>query len=333
MHTVPTHSNVYEFIDPRQYKTPPLQDHTALVTGAGRGIGRTIAMTLAIAGANVICVSRSLAELEALVVEIGGLSTGAVAFAIQEDISLEGAGERIVSRAKQCQRDAGLTVGIDILVNNAAIDRLGPFYLEPRVSPNGPADGGSTESYTWPWWQVLKTNLLGPVQMTHAVLPYMLESNSGTLISIGSRNAGLPFPYMTAYSASKAALLRFHTDLDVELASREGRGTRASGIASFVVQPGNVATSITHTPGAINLQAAVEVDSFREMLEQSRGSCTESPDLVGWTIVKLIVSKDARALLTGRYVNAEQDLGVVLEAAKGGLIDDRALYELKIDEL
>ncbi|KAL2398708.1 hypothetical protein ABEF93_004180 [Exophiala dermatitidis] len=184
-----------------------------------------------------------------------------------------------------------------------------------------------------------------------------MARNRGTIMSLGSRNAGHSVPYMTAYSASKAALTRFHHDLDVELRDRNelrrsevrnsdevrtgsSRGkignppTRdVNGIATFVVHPGDVPTTIAHVPGAINMTAVREVDGMRDMLNSTKGCATETPELVAWTIVKLITDRRARSVLSGKYVDAVQDLEVVLQRAERGELERRRLYVLKIDEL
>ncbi|KAJ4524609.1 hypothetical protein HRR78_004730 [Exophiala dermatitidis] len=404
---VPIYSDVYPFIAPDQYfgrsdsesqsSLRPLHGSTALVTGAGRGIGRTIAITLAAAGADVICVSRTKAELDEVVAYINERDDenenntfangrgSARAWAVVADLSQPGAaygiraavatigsdhedqvadehdndddGRQRQQHEQNEQQQPPTFKFVDILINNAAIDRINPFYLEH-----------------WPWTNVISTNLLGPVQLIHAFLPGMMARNRGTIISLGSRNAGHSVFYMTAYSASKAALTRFHHDLDLELRDRNdlrrsevrsnvlGRGGFHSddevhnsdeevrtgnshgkignsvrgvvnGIATFVVHPGDVPTTIAHVPGAINMTAVREVAGMRDMLNSTKGCATETPELVAWTIVKLITDRRARSVLSGKYVDAVQDLEVVLQRAERGELERRRLYVLKIDEL
>lgn len=100
----------------------------------------------------------------------------------------------------------------------------------------------------------MEVNLRGPAAFTHAVLPGMLARQRGTIISIGSRNAIVSRPYSTAYSAPKAALLRFHHNLDLE--------TRDRNVYNYVVQPGNVPTTIAHGEGTINLTTPARVPGF-----------------------------------------------------------------------
>lgn len=82
----------------------------------------------------------------------------------------------------------------------------------------------------------------------------MLACQRGTIISIGSRNAIVSRPYSTAHSASEAALLRFHHNLDLE--------TRDRNVYDYVVQPGNVPTAIAHGEGTMNLTTAARVLGF-----------------------------------------------------------------------
>ncbi|KAL2431946.1 hypothetical protein ABEF95_004322 [Exophiala dermatitidis] len=257
-------------------------------------------------------------------------------------------------------------------MESAELGRIDPSTINTNSASAGSAPAPSWSD--WPWTKVISTNLLGPVQLIHAFLPAMMARNRGTIISLGSRNAGHSVPYMTAYSASKAALTRFHHDLDLELRDRNdlrrsevrsnvpGRGgfhsddevhnsheevrtgnspdkianppTRdVNDIATFVVHPGDVPTTIAHVPGAINMTAVREVDGMRDMLNSTKGCATETPELVAWTIVKLITDKKARSVLSGKYVDAVQDLEVVLKKAEEGELERRRLYLLKIDEL
>jgi hypothetical protein len=106
------------------------------------------------------------------------------------------------------------------------------------------------------------------------------------------------------------------------------------GIYSYVVQPGDVPTKLAHGDGVINIDAVRKTLQLRQMLEDTIGTSTETPELA-YTFVKLVVDQDAR-LLSEKYINPEQDLGEVLQEARNRnesrIIKER-LYMLKIDEL
>ena len=168
---------------------------------------------------------------------------------------------------------------------------------------------------------------LGPVDILINALPRMIQRRCGTIISIGSRSAVRTAPYSTAYSASKAALLRFHQNLDCEI--------RRHGICGYFLQPGNVLTSIAHQPGAINLETAMEVPGLKNMLQNTIGAATESQRLAAHTIVWLCVDERAK-MLSGKYVNVEQDIEAVMaDIIKGddSRIKLRNLYSMKLEEL
>ena len=139
-----------------------LSNLTAVVTGAGRGIGRAIALKFAAEGANIVCISRSVENSEKVAAEVRGL--GRTAWALAVDVSdataVSAAGEKILT-------DAGK---VDILVNNAGITRDG---LLMRMSDSD-------------WDMVLDTNLKGAFLFTKAFTRAFLKQRSGRIINISS---------------------------------------------------------------------------------------------------------------------------------------------------
>lgn len=224
-----------------------LKGFTAIVTGAGRGTGQATALALARSGANVACVARTSSELENVVTTISS-SYQVIAIAIVADVSEASAAEAI--RGSVLER-----IGpVDILINNAGINRINSTEHEDNFLS---------------WWRVIEVNLRGPVALVHAILPDMLSRGRGTIISIGSRNAAVNFSFMTAYSASKTALLRFHQCLELELKGR--------GVHNYFVQPGDVATDLTRSEDAINFETVEKVPELREMLEATVGRSRTPP--------------------------------------------------------
>ena len=137
-----------------------LNDKVALVTGAGKGIGKAIALALAAEGAHVGLIARSEADLSVLAAEIhanGGKASYAMA-----DISDRAAVESAVSLI------TGNLGPIDILINNAGTGKFGKFLeLEPDE-----------------WERQIKVNLFGVYYATRAVLPHMIERQSGDIVNI-----------------------------------------------------------------------------------------------------------------------------------------------------
>ncbi|MBI2316022.1 MAG: SDR family oxidoreductase [Betaproteobacteria bacterium] len=161
-----------------------LTGKSAIVTGAGKGIGRAIALAFAKEGVKVAVVARTRADIEAVAQEIR--SAGGEAIAVQADMANEGDVARMVEEAEQ-------RFGrIDILVNNAAVNLPYTRLLEVSASE---------------WNRVLAVNLTGAFLAMKAVLPAMIAQRSGKIINIGSVGARHGAAGRGPYRASKAALL------------------------------------------------------------------------------------------------------------------------------
>jgi NAD(P)-dependent dehydrogenase (short-subunit alcohol dehydrogenase family) len=187
----------------------PLEGRTALVTGAGRGIGRATAVLLAADGAQVLGVSRTVAELESLAADTG-------ADWIAADLAAPVDCARVVEEA---QRRLGR---IDILVNNAGIGSAGekPVWLQDPAR----------------WRQAMALNLDAPFELTRLVLPGMIERRFGRIVmvaSLASLAAGV-VPGMSAYAVSKHGLLGLVRAVAVEVAGY--------GVTCNAVLPGSVRT-------------------------------------------------------------------------------------------
>jgi 3-oxoacyl-[acyl-carrier protein] reductase len=186
-----------------------LSGQVALVTGGGRGIGRGIALELAGAGMRVAVAARSRDQVESTAEEIGGL-------AVTADVAARASVERMV---EESERELG---PIDLLVANAGVSPHEPYAWE--LDPEE-------------WWHVLEVNVLGVYLCCRAVIPGMLARGRGRIVITGSGAAYLPGARSTAYSASKAAAVRFGETLAAQL---EGR------IPVFPVSPGLVRTEMTN---------------------------------------------------------------------------------------
>ena len=181
---------------------------TALVTGAGRGIGRAIALSLAQAGWQVAITARSAIELE----ETSALSSNRM-LAVTADVTDP---PQVRAMVERVESELG---SIDLLVNNAGMaGPLGPFW------ENDPAE----------WWRNQEVNLRGPMLCCREIVPRMIARKSGRIVNVASGAGFQPFPELSAYVVSKTALIRFSEQLAFELAPH--------GIAVFPIQPGTVHT-------------------------------------------------------------------------------------------
>jgi NAD(P)-dependent dehydrogenase (short-subunit alcohol dehydrogenase family) len=211
-----------------------LQGKTAVVTGAGTGVGRELACEFARAGAKVACCGRREALLAQTVGRIE--MEGGTALAIQTDVTDRAQVEQMVARTLA---EFGR---IDLLFNNAGSFRsVAPVW---EVVPET-------------WWRDVTTNLYGSLLCCRAVLPHMRARNSGIIVNMdGGGGAHGPNLAGSGYGCSKAALLRFTEGLAREL-ELDG-----SAVLVFCINPGFVRTemteSIVSTPTGVKWQGFVQ---------------------------------------------------------------------------
>jgi 3-oxoacyl-[acyl-carrier protein] reductase len=200
-----------------------LSEARALVTGAGRGIGRAIGLALAREGAKVALVARTASEIEALADEIA--RAGGTAVAIRCDVREKGACDAAVKRA------ADAFSGLNVLVNNAGV--------------GGHAPVAETDDETWA--RILDTNLTGVFRMTRAALPH-LTRGGGHIFMVSSLAGQNAIAGMAAYCASKAALDHFTACLMLEV--------RHQGVKVTTLAPGSVDTGFAADRGRPQGQGA-----------------------------------------------------------------------------
>jgi 2-deoxy-D-gluconate 3-dehydrogenase len=174
--------------------TGSLKGKVAVVTGAGRGLGRAIAGALGEEGAAVVAASRTLADLEAFVAE--AQAAGREALAVRCDVTRAEDVEAMVQRAVT---EFGR---VDILVNNSGVvDTTTLLDQEPES-----------------WDRVMDTNLRGVYLTTRAVGRHLVAQGSGKVINIASNFGLMGASHHAAYSASKAAVIAFTRSMAVEWA-------------------------------------------------------------------------------------------------------------------
>jgi NAD(P)-dependent dehydrogenase (short-subunit alcohol dehydrogenase family) len=194
-----------------------LQTHqhvTALITGAGRGIGKRLAIGLAQSGIRIGLLGRSQAELDLTKLEIE--HAGGVAHGFRADVREP---EQLTAAAN---RLGGMYGSINILIAGAGV--LGPIgpFLNQR-----PRD----------WKEVFETNVIGVMNACRAVLPQMVQRRKGKIIVIVDHAAACPRPNFAPYAASKAALARF-----VESVAEE---VRDHNVQINSLSPGGAYTNMT----------------------------------------------------------------------------------------
>ena len=194
------------------HKMTDLKNKNALITGAGKGIGKAIALALAKEGVNIILVARTQEEIDSVAAKIRSLRVKALA--ITADVADINSVNSAVEKAL-AEFDT-----IDILINNAGIAAFGKFLeLEPTD-----------------WERIIQVNLMGTYYVTRAVLPNMIERQTGDIINISS-TAGLSGNALTsAYSASKFAVLGLTESLMQEV--------RKHNIRVTALTPSTVATDM-----------------------------------------------------------------------------------------
>ncbi|MFV9504715.1 MAG: SDR family NAD(P)-dependent oxidoreductase [Oscillochloridaceae bacterium umkhey_bin13] len=211
--------------------SPSLRGQVAVITGSTRGIGRAMAERFGAAGACVVVASSRPEAVTATVEALRAQGVRASGRACN-------VGER--SEVEALLQHALATHGqVDIWVNNAAIS--GPFAATVDMPPGA-------------WENVLKINLLGCYYGCTAVLPHMLKRGYGRLINVTGGGYKRAQRYLSAYSASKAGMVRLTEGLAREHAE-------AKNVAINVLAPGIVATDMTNNWDAIG-EAAEALKAF-----------------------------------------------------------------------
>jgi len=213
-----------------------LKGKNAIITGAGKGIGKAMAIALAHEGVNIGLLARTAADLQILAGELKGYGVKtAIATVDVSDI------DNVNAAVTQVKSELGV---IDILINNAGTASFGPFLeLEPSR-----------------WEEIVKVNLFGAYYTTRAVLPEMIERKTGDIINISSTAGKNGAAVTSAYSASKFALIGMSESLMQEV--------RKHNIRVSTLLPSTIATDMAKdlklTDG--NPERVMQPEDFAELV-------------------------------------------------------------------
>jgi 3-oxoacyl-[acyl-carrier protein] reductase len=264
----------------------------ALITGAGRGIGRSVAIGLAQAGMDVVLMARTAAELEETRGHVAAL--GRSALAVRADV---GCPEEVRAAVDQALERFGR---IDVLVNAAG--------RQPPIGPLAENDAAD-------WAQTIQVNLLGTFHCIQAVLPGMRQRRAGKIINFSGGGATSPRPNFSAYAVSKAAVVRLTETLAEEL--------KPYNIQVNAVAPGAVNTRMLEEVLAAGTVAGPELNEAKRRKE--RGGT--APELAAALVAFL--ASEASGALTGKLISAPHDDWQNWDAARIAELMPTPMYTLR----
>lgn len=247
-----------------------MKTKTAIITGSARGIGKHLAIQFSKKGYTVILASRSKNEIEDTLNQIQ--TDGGSGIAIVTDVSKKNEVNQLVSST---MKNYGT---IDVLINNAGI-----------ITPIGPVETIDTEK----WIQTIQINLFGTYFCTKAVLPYMIPQKKGKIINFSGGGAFNPFPNFSAYSTSKAAIIRFTETIAQELSQYN--------IDVNAIAPGPIKSKIMYDVIESGNLAGQELDRAKKVIDEGGFSLEKVSELA-----LFLASEDSNGL-TGKTISAKWD--------------------------
>jgi NAD(P)-dependent dehydrogenase (short-subunit alcohol dehydrogenase family) len=252
--------------------THKIQEKSVLITGAGRGIGKRLAMGFAEAGARVGLLARSQAELDLAKLEIE--HAGGNALRMRADV------RDLEQLQAAVDRMRAVFGGVDILIAAAGVP--GPIGSILTTKPKA-------------WMEAIEINLIGVVNACRAVLPHMIEKRSGKIIVVAGSGATTSRPNFTAYAASKAAVVRFAECLADEV---RDHNVQVNGI-----MPGAAHSYMTDEI----LQAGEERAGAKEIEEAEQVSLTGGVSPEKQTQLALFLASERSNHISGKLIHVNDD--------------------------
>ena len=270
-----------------------LNGRVAIITGAGRGIGRTIALAFSRLGASLTLAARTESELSETVKLCQDI--GAQAQAVVTDVTDWDQVQNLVVAAF---REYG---EVDVLVNSAGI-----------YGPIGPTIDVDLDA----WKRGVEVNLYAPLYLCRALMPHFMQRRQGKIILLGGGGATAPLPNFSSYAASKAGLARLADTLAEEL--------KPYNVQVNVIAPGLVDTRLQDEV----LQAGNRAGGLYEKIKQARetGKGAVSPEIAADLAVFL--ASEASGKLTGKLIAAPYDPWREW-AGKGDELNATPMYTLR----
>ena len=249
-----------------------LEGRVALITGAGRGIGRAIALAYANEGAQLVLAARSPEELAETARQVEAL--GASSCVVATDITEQSQVERMVAQA--LDRFAS----VDVLVNNAGI--AGPVGVLQENDPGS-------------WIRTVQVNLIGTYLCCWAVLPAMLRQGRGKIINLSGAGAAFAWPNLSAYGATKAAVVRLTEGLALELAD--------TNIQVNALGPGSIHTRMWEEMTDAAAEAgASEIHELGQRVTSGSGLSIDE-----FAQMAVFLASDESGILSGRLISQLQN--------------------------
>lgn len=255
--------------------TQPLLGRHAIITGASRGFGLAMSQAFVAAGADVMMCARFYDELVQAARGVAARATPTqTVFLRRADVSDP---EDVKLLVESAITEFGQ---VHILVNNAGV--YGPI--------------GSLESTNWEaWMQAMQTNLYGSALMMRAVLPHMRQYGYGKIIQVSGGGATQPMPRMTAYAASKAAVVR--------LAESVAMDVREDGIDVNSLAPGVMDTAMTQTL----IQAGPDIVGAACYEKVQQGRAYSNDTMHRATQLAVYLASEYSNGITGKLISAQWD--------------------------
>ena len=252
-------------------KPVKLKGKVTIVTGAGKGIGKAVALAFASEGAHVVVVSRTFSETKDVAAQIAMM--GRRALPLKVDVSRRGDVCKMVNSA------TARFGRIDVLVNNAGV--LGPV-------------GPLVENDVDDWIKTIEVNLIGTFFCCREVLPTMMKQRSGKIINFSGGGATSPRPRFSAYASSKTAVVRLTETLAEEV--------KEFNIQVNAVAPGAVDTRMHDQVLAASIAAGKKAVEESQKVKVTGGTPLKLP-----VELAIFLASDASDGLTGKLLSAVWD--------------------------